>query len=795
MKYKFAFFVYLFLNISYGQALLQGTVVDKETKQPLAFANLSIKNTNIYVMSDVNGKFTFTNVSKNEVIVCSYVGYEIGEFQVNEENSKKVVFELTLSHNELPVVVVNATDYLANQIITKVIANKEKNNPEHLKSFQYSSYNKIICDYKSLSENKNDSIKFRKKIKESHFFMMESVTERKFMSPDLSNEVVIATRVSGFKDPTFASIATDFQPFSFYNDNIKFFNVNYLNPISKGSIKKYKFHIEDTLTNEKDTIYIISYKPRAHKNFDGLKGLLYINTKKYAVQNVIASPAEKGRIDIKIQQKYALNDEEYWFPEQLNFAIQLNDYPNPKRPLTLDGKTYITNVKLNLPLDKKQFSNQVVVLDEHAAARDSVFWDKHRVESLSSIDKKTYRVIDSIGAKMNFDSYLSIMEKLMQNRFPLKYVDIDLSKTLMVNKYENLRIGTGFYTNDRFAKKISIGGFLGYGIKDEQVKYGGEVIVKVSKKNEFNLGLQYQNNLIETGYLGIQSSLNDFFNFRKFIGYQYDQFNQIGVSIHFRSFNYFLWDLRLNQTKTNPKYNYEFNNGSQSYTGYKNSTLDLNLRFAYKEKFISSLNQNISIGTQYPVVFISYSRGFKNLFEGNLNYNKIELAIEQSVFTKNLGTTTYRAEAGYVDQSLPYGLLFTGEGSYDKSVVLIMKNTFQTMTPYEFLSDKYVNLFLSHNFGGLLFKKNKFQPILSWHNNLGWGALSDLTHHKFVAFKTKTKLFLETGLQVDNLIKINCLNIANIGFGAGTYYRYGYYANPEFKDNLVFKFTLNFSIK
>lgn len=72
---------------------------------------------------------------------------------------------------------------------------------------------------------------------------MESVSELKFIAPDISEETVIASRVSGFKNPNFASLATDLQPFSFYKDNIKLFDIQYLNPISKGSLKKYSFRI------------------------------------------------------------------------------------------------------------------------------------------------------------------------------------------------------------------------------------------------------------------------------------------------------------------------------------------------------------------------------------------------------------------------------------------------------------------------------------------------------------------------------------------------------------------------
>jgi hypothetical protein len=251
----------------------------------------------------------------------------------------------------------------------------------------------------------------------------------------------------------------------------------------------------------------------------------------------------------------------------------------------------------------------------------------------------------------------------------------------------------------------------------------------------------------------------------------------------------------LHQTTTNPKYSYVFDDNLHPLINYKNTTLNVNLRFAYKEKLVNSFRQTVSLGTKYPVVLLSFSKGFKNVLQGDFNYTKVEAAVEHSFYTKNLGSTKYNLEAGYIDSPLPYGLLFTGEGSYDTNALLIMKNTFQTMAPYEFLSDKYVTLFLSHNFGGLLFKASKFQPSISLHTNVGWGTLSNSNFHKLIDFKTKDKVYLESGLQFDNIVKMNYLNVANIGFGFGTYYRYGAYTNPEFKDNVTFKFTLNISVK
>src|SRR5699024_9961245 len=110
-------------------------------------------------------------------------------------------------------------------------------------------------------------------------------------------------------------------PFSFYGNLVELYDIDYLNPISNGSLNKYEFQLKDTLFNRQDSVFVVAFQPLPNKNFQGLQGTLYINSNRYAVQNVIASPAEKGKVNITIQQHYKFVDNEHWFPEQLNYEL------------------------------------------------------------------------------------------------------------------------------------------------------------------------------------------------------------------------------------------------------------------------------------------------------------------------------------------------------------------------------------------------------------------------------------------------------------------------------------------
>jgi hypothetical protein len=63
--------------------------------------------------------------------------------------------------------------------------------------------------------------------------------------------------------------------------------------------------------------------------------------------------------------------------------------------------------------------------------------------------------------------------------------------------------------------------------------------------------------------------------------------------------------------------------------------------------------------------------------------------------------------------------------------------------------------------------------------------MSNANHHS-TSFKTMDKGFFEGGFIVNSLLKSNVS-----GLGIGVFYRYGTYANSDWKQNIVPKLTLS----
>ena len=214
----------------------------------------------------------------------------------------------------------------------------------------------------------------------------------------------------------------------------------------------------------------------------------------------------------------------------------------------------------------------------------------------------------------------------------------------------------------------------------------------------------------------------------------------------------------------------------------------INLRFAYKEKFIQSADYRYSMGTTYPIVYLNFTRGLKGFNLGDFDYNKIDISFEKDFPIKQLGISSLRASAGYIDSDVPYTKLYNGIGSFE-NFSLFAPFTFNTMRMNEFLSDKYLAFFYQHNFGKLLFKTKKFQPEIVISTNYGLGSLANTTSHRNIDFSTMSKGYLESGIVINDILRTGFY-----GLGVGTFYRYGHYALPVLKDNFALKLSLKITL-
>jgi hypothetical protein len=793
-----------FLALFLTQNLLaqsQGVVYDKETQQPLPFVNIRFDESKQGCTSDIDGRFEVpAHVKKLHLF---YVGYLDTLIEVPQGN-KNMRIGMQRFVQELSEVEIFPGINPAHRIIELAIKNRKKNRPEHLNSFSYVSYNKMVFtaepDSGILIVNDSTGIDsseyyFNKFIQEQHFLLMESVSKRSYLE-GRNHEVVKASRVSGLKNPFYMMLATQFQSFSFYEPQFNILGTNYINPLAPGGTRNYFFLLQDTIYDQDDSVFIISFRPLKNKTFDGMKGLLYIHTDGYAVQNVIAEPYEsESEFGIKIQQLYEKIDDKAWFPTQLNTTLTFSGIEVNDKPMMGFGTTYLDSILIDPPLQRKMFRGKVNF--EVAKGSEKVAdttWNSYRTDTLSHRDRRTYEFMDSLGREYKIDQKITAIRILTTGKIPIWKFSIPIDRFIMYNRYEKYRLGLGIESNERLSHYFQLGGYFAYGTGDKEWKYGGDLHISPKPNSDFEVLLGYKKDVEESGATYEFEKISNFNSeiYRKVLVNKMNKSEDIYGRVQWRMWRYFLWKAGAEYAQKATVDNYLYQTAQQNQItllrpDFNVFTLHMDLKMAWGEALFRSPLQLMSLGTKKPVVQIHYERGMENSL-GALEYNRIDFQVDKVFYMNYMGKSRVQLRGGWIDRSLPWYLLYNSLGSY-LDFYIHTDNSFNTMRINEFLSDRYAALFWQHDFGRLIFKTNKyFTPDWVWVNNIGWGALQNPNHHSNLEFNTMEKGYYETGLILNKIMRST---FSSIGFGV--YYRYGPYSLPNVSDNFTYRLSVGYN--
>lgn len=796
-------FLLTFSSVSGQSISLKGKVSDENTGVPLAFVNITINDGTFGGTTDIDGRFELKTQKPINSVQFSYLGYESFLIE-NPETDKPLNIKLQAKSILLNEIVVKPGINPAHRIIEAVVENRDRNNPRKLASFSYTAYDKMVMTIDTnkvifVDTSRADTSKpgkLRDFLADRDFFILETVTERSYRSPDKSHEKVIATRISGFKDPIFTFLLSQLQSTDFYSEMIIITDKKYINPISRGSTDKYLFNLENQIiTDEKDTLFTISYRPYRNTNFDGLEGVITIHSGDWAIKNVIARPSrdEKG-FSINIQQLYEKVDSIHWFPVQLNTDLILNSAQvvsgNKHYPMVGIGKSYLRDILVNDPNVQRRFNETAIEVMPGATEKGIEYWKQYRIDSISHRDTETYRFMDSVGQAENLDKMAKAFETMLTGKIPLGYIDLEINRLLRINSYEGFGAGIGLRTNDKVSQRLKVGGFWAYGFKDKAIKYGADVLVQIHRPTQTNFRIAYNQDAIESGssyFVGQNDFLWNEDNFKRFFVNRMDFTKTMEASFGFRALKHFRWEFGYLHQDQKALYDYSFTN-DLSQSGTANSFIfdefRFAVRFAFREKFMQTNRNLLSLGTDYPVVSFTYTGGIAKISNESKTYNKFEFLFDKTFRTKYYGNTHIQLQGGLTNDIIPATKLFYTPASFS-NFSLYAPASFATMRMNEFLSDRYLNIFITHDFGKLIVRKGKFKPEFALAMNAAIGDLKHSLSHEGIEIKTLNKGFYEGGILINNLLRLPALKL-----GLGTFYRFGPNAYSEINKNFGYKFTM-----
>jgi hypothetical protein len=622
-----------------------------------------------------------------------------------------------------------------------------------------------------------------------HLFLSENVSEVTFNAPDKRLEKVIASRISGLKNPLFVMMLSSLQSETFYDSRISIGDKNYMNPFQKNALPKYWFHLEDTLLspNTTDTSFVVSFRPRAGKNFDGLAGQVTISTSGWAFQNVIARPqtTDKG-LNIHIEQKYKQIGDSIWFPHQLSTEIFMENIQAENIPIVGRGKRYIDQIRLSADSVADIKSGIEIEIPDDLRKKTQTSLPAFRRIPATAKDSATYHVIDSISKVHHLEKKINGFMALMKGQFRMGKFDIPLGRLLDYNLYEKWRVGLGIKTNDRIHFPISLGGYVAYSSGDHKWKSGVASTFYPDRLKRHSLTYSYINDIespaqtvfdkpMMEGKLS-ESSYRNFFFEDFFSVHQHEVMlqNQISTFLNIKT--------GIRKTSSRALFNYRFDGTSK----FLSTVLWTEWRLAPGEKFIKTANKLITKGSRFPVLKLRYDKGIEQ-WDGAISYHSVAAVLSDDFYTNFIGKTSYQLHAGWVSKTVPLPFLFSAKGSHGNSLNLNCPWSFATMNIHEFMNDQYVALFLRHNFGQLLFSSKWLSPDIVLRHSMMAGKLSHPEEHELLYLGDTHKGYFESGVVFENILKGPFS-----GIGMGLFYRYGPYRLKKTSENLFINLSIKF---
>ena len=555
--------------------------------------------------------------------------------------------------------------------------------------------------------------------------------------------------------------------------------------------------MEDTIDLAEGKVYSINFRPKKNVNFDGLTGTLFVGAHDASLRHVLAREAKETVVPLQFFQSYRQQPAGHWLPEQLRTRFEWQQVSTARTSLAAEMSSYLTTAARPPAAEAMRHFDPIVLSAEGESNRWSeARWNKARGNTFTPTDRQTYRLYDSLRYDKNLDRLLRFAEKLHSGRLPAGPVDIEVRKLLRINAWEGFRPGLGLISNASFSTRYTAGIYAGYGIADKKPKYHLFVAFPLAIYPDATVTAGYQRDLSEAGGTEFAFNTPQYSSewLRDLLVLKMDRLSSFYSTVQARVFRDVQVQLGLSRTNRMPLYGYMYVPQAADQTGrepFRMLEFSAGLRFAFRERFVATPHNRFSVGTRWPVLWYSVRQGVNGL-GANWNYTRSDVKVQYSRRWLGAGTTGIQAVAGSVSGHAPYGLLYNGHGSL-KVPSVVIHNSFETMRYNEFLSDRYLAFFLSHNFGKFLIRREGFEPTVEVLHNMGWGSLRNPEVHQEITFKTMNRGYLESGVFLNDLFLVR-FYLLKMSLGSGFFFRYGAYAEPQAVNNIFFKFSLRLGI-
>ncbi|MDA3859810.1 MAG: DUF5686 family protein, partial [Melioribacteraceae bacterium] len=396
--------IILFPTLLFGQVFtIDGSISDRKTKRPLAYANIQVLNTSLGTSSNVDGKYLLRLKKGNYKLVASYIGYKSDTTSLHVNMDIPINFKLSYTPVRLEEVTVLPKENPALAIIKRVIETKHRRN-QKLNSYKFKAYTKgVVKTTQDISAGSN-SVGLGISIKDTAELKITGILENEshgfFKKPNDYKEEIVAQKQSANFPSTINMLTGGRVIQNFYSDDIQFFGRGLVSPIADNALDYYYFYIKDTLAIDNQTVFQIHFEPD-YKSDPGFIGALFITDNTFDLIKLdvqLNDAANPGGIfsRVNIIQQYLPYADDIYMPIDYRLFISGNILGMAKFAFDIESVLYDYNI--NLKIDDDYFDMVVLKIQPEANKMDSSFWSNNQKIPNSLDEINAYKRIDSTEA-------------------------------------------------------------------------------------------------------------------------------------------------------------------------------------------------------------------------------------------------------------------------------------------------------------------------------------------------------------------------------------------------------------
>ena len=748
----------------------------------LPFSSILVKGTQQGVTANNQGRFSISLPPGNYTLVCMHVGYATQEKLVAAGVSDvSVQFSLQLQQLILKEVIIKKGEDPAYEIIRHAIKRRSFYNKQ-VKAYQAEIYIKGVIKINSLPD-----MIFGKKIPQDDkkqmaldtagkgiIYLSESVTKISVQEPGKVKLEVISGRESGSNGFGFNFPAI----ISFYNNNVNVFESalttrGFISPIADDALSHYKYKFLGSFFDNGKEINTIKVIPRVAYEplFSGIINISENDWRIYSCDLFLTKKSQLELLDsLEIQQIHLPVTNDIWRIKSQALRFTFNRFGINANG---DFANVYSKYDLTPQFNKKYFNNVIIKYDTAVNKKPNAYWDSIRPVPLEPAEVKDYKVKDSMfiirdSADKNIDTLKKRQGKVKPSQvlwtgiYRTHYskahqynYEIDpLLKVVQFNTVEGLAVNPSFTlsklvkkwnTNVSFITDVRYGfsnhhfnAWAGFNFRtrnfetDKKLKRYSIYIAGGKRVSQFfkEITLEGLGNTINTLLYG-ENYMKIYENYFGKSGYTRIFENGIRFTIE----GEFEDRIPLNNTTNfilNDKYLYRYTPNypveaiSSQFPRHQAVLLHGSLSFRPGQKYIEFPDAKYPLGSKYPTFIIDYTKGLKDIFGSDVDYDKWSLTVKDNANLKLAGLIKYKLVlGGFLNNR---SVFIQDYQHYFGNLSHIAKDyveTFQNASYYGFsnTSSFFAELHFEHHFKGLLTNKIPLLKKLNWYFVDGANAL------------------------------------------------------------------------